>query len=486
MSISIKECIKRLEKNKDVEDMLPEYIKQSMNLNYNYASLKFMFDYYTYCEVVFEDINPYIKTESEKEITDVVNKIVEKAFEEETDSCERRKLADKILEIRDEIIERMKVLSEYVDSFIIYEYVLNRIEYRFKDMEKVPDDDKFVDDILNFLLAKKDVPAMAEVIHSILGQLPMRMARSKYYNIIRNSVALLKGGDISSLEGFEYSFRTVTMLCKNKNMDKYFKEFGIFLNELENLDYENMDEKLYNIYSEKLETNTEKLNNLFDLYLQIGELINFLYVSIVSVDYLDSADDEDTNQKIRMIIRGINALLMGKESDVWDSEEDIKQGEDDDKLEWLAKHFTSIEGRQEKYWGDMYAASTAIDDLKEVQKDNIKRLGFDEQVMMLERMAKLTSNSVFADLEETIKGVTITEEMAEETTTRIIDDLKESFKGRNRFVRRAVMSRSLETMPILFEGLDGIMDYIHFSLEQCDDEAEKYVSKQLIMEIMLE
>lgn len=486
MSISINDCIKKLEKNKDAENMLPEYIRQSMYLNYNYASIKFMFDYYTYCETVFEDINPYINTELEKEITDAINQIVEEVFEKEANTEDRMKMADKILEIREEIIERMKVLSEYVDCFIVYEYVLNRLEYRFKEMKEQPSDNDFADNILNYIIEKKDVPAMADDIRSILGQLPMRMARSKYYNTIHDCVALLKGGDKSFLDGFEYSFRSVVMLCKNENMSKYFKEFGSFLNELEGLDYENMDEKLYDIYSEKLKKNTDRLNDLFDLYLQIGELVNSLYVLVVSSKYLESEDIDDVNEKIKMVVRGTNALLMERDCDIWDNDEEIKQREADEKLEWLAKYFTSVEGRQEKYLGDIYAANTAIDDLKKIQKDNIEKLGLENEIKQLGRMAKLTSNSVFADIDENIEGITITDEMAEETAASIIGDLKESFKNKSRLVRRAIMSRGLESMPILFDGLDSIIDYIRFSLEQCDDEAEKYVSKQLILDIMME
>ena len=46
MSKSIKECVNGINKNKNLEKLLPEYVSQSMQLNDSYARLKMMMEYY--------------------------------------------------------------------------------------------------------------------------------------------------------------------------------------------------------------------------------------------------------------------------------------------------------------------------------------------------------------------------------------------------------------------------------------------------------
>ena len=81
MSKSIKECVNGINKNKNLEELLPEYVSQSMQLNDSYARLKMMMEYYIYYEMLSEGINPYI--DSAKDTTDELNEIIFKLFEED-------------------------------------------------------------------------------------------------------------------------------------------------------------------------------------------------------------------------------------------------------------------------------------------------------------------------------------------------------------------------------------------------------------------
>ena len=74
MSNSIRQCVKALDKNKDVRQMLPDYVDKCMHMNYEDAKLKLMMHYYVYYEMVTEGINPYI--ESARDTTDAVNEII--------------------------------------------------------------------------------------------------------------------------------------------------------------------------------------------------------------------------------------------------------------------------------------------------------------------------------------------------------------------------------------------------------------------------
>ena len=78
----------------------------------------------------------------------------------------------------------------------------------------------------------------------------------------------------------------------------------------------------------------------------------------------------------------------------------------------------------------------------------------------------------------------MTAQMAEEAAEKLVEELKQAFKGQSRLVRRAVMANTLEKIPVFFSTPQEVADYISQSLVLCDDEAEKYASKQLINDMM--
>ena len=126
MSRKIRECIKGITKNKNLEELLPEYIEQAMVFNNSYARLKLMMEYYMYYEMISEGINPYI--DSARDTTDIFNSVIKEFFEEKPSEVRKQELLNELLSLRQEVIDKMQVLTAYVDCFVVYEYILNRIQ----------------------------------------------------------------------------------------------------------------------------------------------------------------------------------------------------------------------------------------------------------------------------------------------------------------------------------------------------------------------
>ena len=272
MSNKLRECVKKLHSNKEVGDLLPEYLKQSMILHDGYTRIKLMMEYYMFYEVVTEDINPYIAMA--KEMITSLNETVGQAMSDTLDDTQRKQLVDHILAMRTEVIDRMQVLTGYVDCFVVYEYILNRIQYRFDEKEVLPEDTAFAQEVMNFIFGSNDNVTINDNLRVVLGQLPMRMTRSHYFDLIKNCISVYKGSEIESLEGFLYMFRTSAMLYKHPAQEQYFTEFAGVLQELMEADYEHMDRTLYELYAEKVRVSDSMLNDLSDLYMQIGQIIN--------------------------------------------------------------------------------------------------------------------------------------------------------------------------------------------------------------------
>ena len=435
-----------------------------------------MMEYYMFYEVVTEDINPYIAMA--KEMITSLNETVGQAMSDTLDDTQRKQLVDHILAMRTEVIDRMQVLTGYVDCFVVYEYILNRIQYRFDEKEVLPEDTAFAQEVMNFIFGSNDNVTINDNLRVVLGQLPMRMTRSHYFDLIKNCISVYKGSEIESLEGFLYMFRTSAMLYKHPAQEQYFTEFAGVLQELMEADYEHMDRTLYELYAEKVRVSASKLNDLSDLYMQIGQIINGVYTLVVTEPY---CVDEEKMTVVDDVIRGINALFLEKEIDLWQREDLLTE---EDRLNWLAEKLPAVEGQQEKLYQSVNVADAALDELLEGRAEEIEAAGLSDAFIKLHHLSQLNSSSVFAPLESQESAGIVTAEIAEQETEKLLSELKELFQGRSRMFRRAIMAATVEKLPTFFKSAQEIADYMMNALNQCDDEAEKYASKQLILEMI--
>lgn len=489
MDISMTKCIRELNRNRNTEEMLAEYVKQGRNYYGSHACYKLALEYYMFFENISEEAGP-LDGDEEKILADI-NKIISRFFHDIPDRKECMCLAEELLELRKEVTGRMQVVSAYIDCFSVYEYILNRLEYRFKDMGDMPDDTSFTEEVVNFIFSSNDNAAINEKVRFVMGQLPMRMLRSKYFDVIKESVSIYKGSDLSSLEGFEYMFRTNAMLYKDKNMDIYFTKFKKPLEELKNAGFENVDRKQYKVYNDIIDDNTYELLKLSDLYILFGEITNLLY-TVVSVAADTCGEDRAADKALGVaatIIKGINELFTGKRTDIWKLSDTPLENKED-MLSWLSGLIDELEGKQETISEILDMAEAALPQVNEVHGKKIEDLGLSENFALLSRLSLLNSNSTFAELgigEDSGSGsVEVTQAVADEVSGKLISEVKMLFKDTSRILRRAIMANTLEKIPVFFNTPQEVSDYIYASLSQCDDEAEKYASKEIIKDEMEE
>lgn len=480
MSKEIRECVKALSRNRNVTEVLPEYVSRSMDIHDRYARLKLMMEYYVFYEMVSEGINPYIDSaqDTANSLHQVIDTLFSKGRAITTEEC--AELEGILLGLRQEVTAKMQVLTAYVDRFVVYEYVLNRIQYRFEDQELMPEDGLFAQEVLNFIFSTKDNMAINDNIRAVLGQLPMRMTRNRYFDLVRDSISVYKGSDASSLDGYLYMFRTNAMLYETPDMSNYFTEFLPVLEELSELDYEKMNGELHKIYAEKIRVNASKLNDISDLYMLLQQLINETYSIVLATPYLQDSVDHSTENTV---IRGINALFLHKDSDVWKETGEQVLRDEEEKLYWLGEHFPTIEGQQEQVYEAMNMINAVLEETAEAQKETIEQLGYGQAFRVLAMLQQLSSNSTFVALEDKGEEEKVTAQQAEQAAEQLIGELKKAFSGQSRMVRRAVMANTLEKIPVFFTTPQEVADYVSQSLELCDDEAEKYASKQLLREL---
>ena len=126
--------IKRLEKGKQLESNLAMFANSMMTNASRLSHIRFTLNFSVFYERVQEELEK--KTDFPEAVTDIVNRVVTLAnglveLPFSGDGMERDVAeAD---ELRNTIIQQMKYLTALSDRFTIYEYVMNRLEYRFRE-----------------------------------------------------------------------------------------------------------------------------------------------------------------------------------------------------------------------------------------------------------------------------------------------------------------------------------------------------------------
>jgi len=418
---------------------------KKLSVNYKTASLlEAVIEYWLFYEmssemILTEDID------ADRQID-----IVRACFEELEKSGDISSFKGELETCRNEIIEKMQVLTSYVDKFLVYEYVLNRIEAKYVMTEQELDEkiksvdvEKFVSEIASYILSTEEPAAINDRIREIIEQLPVRMARSKFIEYIKNSLKLYQDSDIISLDGYVYMIRTAAMIYNPDGTDKYFVAFKELLDEMSKADYKELSPEAYNIFDNKLKVAVSKLNDISDIYASLQKIINTLYTYLLNYD----ADIDNNVYENCIEIAGIvnNAFDGEQLSDAAD------------------ECFSKIEGVMEQLYEERLIYEAMLGN--EIAED-------DDLYDCLSKSEKLMSSSLFADIESEPATESVTDEYLEKVTDELVADLQEVIKMHGRPVVRAIYAMVLGKLPVFFTSMQEVVDYISGSVTECGDKAE--------------
>ena len=138
------------------------------------------------------------------------------------ESCDYAALGEKMSHLRDEITDKMDVLTAYTDRMICYEYVLNRMELKISFQERIVretgafEEEEYMKMLEGYLFGSKDQKVALDKIRLIMGQIPVHMTKNKLFERIGEALTLYQDGDKSALDGFLYMVRTSAMLYEPK------------------------------------------------------------------------------------------------------------------------------------------------------------------------------------------------------------------------------------------------------------------------------
>lgn len=367
--------------------------------------------------------------------------------------------AEQIRSFREDIRKRMELVVAYADSFRIYEYALNRMEKRFQEELPAPvcSDEEFVHALMGYVTAVKDAAAMNQRIGQIIGQLPVRFTRQKYYSLVQEALSAYIGSDRSGLDGIMYLLRTSGMAELTKEQRAEKPELDELLDELSKLSFKNMDAGQYQNAQNQVILASERLNALAEYYQLVEEMVNDLYVlSLTKADAIRDIGEEKHAYGI------LNALCGLYRQSVRQIPEELEQ------------ELEALEGTQEAY----FEKYQRLDPAPEYQE------GEEENAAWGRWVDRLMSSSPFALLEEAAAGGTVDRRDVEREAEAFFALMEPVFKSVQKPVMRAIMATTLSYLPLCFNSLDEIQEYIRNSFASCTDLAEKETCMELLQQLM--
>jgi len=464
VSLNKKQLIKNINNGNNLTENIPAYLGEMANNYYQQAVSHVTMQYYTlYEQVVEQTVSCDEIEETRKFLHECMGMITERKAD--TDYYE---LSKKLDEHRNVVIKKMEVLTSYTDQLLVYEYILNRIEYQFKNEQADFDETVFAQELMNYIFGLQENYVINERVKEVIGQLPVRMARTKYFELIKNSMSLYKGSDKASLDTYLYMLRTSAMLYKPEGIDTYFKELKQMIKVFESADYDNLTEDQYRELNEMIQEKAQFIKEVSDCFVSMQEIINNLYV--ISLLYDKHIELENKNlSNCRQVIGSIYQLFA-------------QNVLGDIPVESMQKLF-ELEGYQEELAMDAQVLESALFTVGETYVEEMKEIGLAKRYETLINVNKLLSTSIFMELKE--EAVEIASEACVDFECKqLVEELSSLFKEKSIRIVRAVIASTIDKMPVFFQSQKDVSEYIEQSLFACKDKAEKQASYEILKSIL--
>lgn len=475
MKTTGKKLMTYIQADKDREDNILKYQHLLGTAFNDYSTIKLSMNLFT----LYERIADLLDTESpdedmmqvRDEMEQYINTLSFSLRNVFVDKKPDDSLISDISSIRDKITADMKLLTFYVDAYEIYEYILNRKEPKFRDEELTEiDSAQLAETMFDFVFAEDDKLLINTRIQDMIAQLPVRMTKSHFFDIISNSLMIYRGGEKKSVDGFIESIRDAALLDEPKGLSDRYASLYEFYKELRSVNYESIDKDTVSSLSDKISENADKISAICSDYMMMTEVINDILVVLYTEGLKDSSYLDDRYDTASTIISSIVTA-----TDIYEASAGFDE------------FFVKLEGAQEDAYETLASLNANFDDLYntyyEMYEGDIQN-AFDN----LSKVDRLTSTSLFMDIESNGLSVVVDEAdeiYINEEKNSLVEDFKAHFEKLGKSERRSVMAKVMSLMPVFFNTKQEIKEYFEYALSSCSDLAEMTACKELIDDLII-
>ena len=481
--------------DRDRENSLIKYQKLMAAAFTNYATIKLSLNLFTMYEMS-EEISLDRRDEIEGYI-DTVDAAIRSVYidKESVESENYKACLDEVIKARDSITRKMKILTAYTDAFEIYEYIINRREPEvLGTIDESIDVSALANSMYEFVFSEKDKMLVNTRIQEFIAQLPVRMTKSRFMDIISNSLAIYRGGEKKSVDEFVQMLRDAMLMdIPDGFNDEYPRLYEIYKT-FKDTDYKVLDRAGYDKLSDMLTEGTELIQSAVTDYLMLTEIINDILIILYTNGIADKSFIVKTTDKAEIDIQTVDTSKLTKyEISSLILTELVKADDIYEASKRFDEYFVQLEGAQEDAYEELLGIEVNLDDLNgtyyEMYGDDIKN-AFD----CLTKADILTSSSLFMDIDKSSESgasiVSVVSDEADdiyilETKNSLEEDIDELFKTFSKQEKRSVMAKVLSLMPVFFNSQQEILEYFEYALNSCSDKAELTACRDIVNDLMM-
>ena len=457
--------IKQLENHQNIEENLPKYAEYMSKHYYEHSLIQLAMNLYTFQERSQEYVSadPYVEKAlyAIQKFTGMY--VLDKKYENRT--ADRKE----IHEIRNQITAKMRILTSYTDALQIYEYILNRLEYSYEIVDEDVDTEAYAKKVFQYLFQDNDKMVVNSRIQMVVAQLPVRITKSRFYEILQESLKIYIGAECSSVDDFANTIRACSGLERPEGFDTEYPVLHETLKALEELDYMNLPKEDWQYYTDKLQEMAGYIENIVTDYLMLEDIVNEVYAVMTACIYV-----KDETQEMGYATKILECVLeaMANETPIDEMAEDC---------------FFALEGTPETLSEKLMKGEGLLFDLWSQYQKELESQNLMEEYADLNLVSKLLCNSVFIDL----KPDELTPEIAdsiyiEQVKKDLVEEFARSFASQNKLINRARMAMVMGNVPVFFNSQQEISDYLNYALEHCNNNSELKAVIAIIDEMMEE
>lgn len=467
MSRLYKKLVSDINRGIELEKNIKQYTKL-IGEQYNlYATVKVCMNYYTMKEIVTEqgdkntDVYRYFNL-----VTDMLEKYIINRDKVDEEVLER------IKQLRSNVEYKMRNLTAYADGYEIYEYILNRIEAGIRNELETVDVEQLSANMFRYVFSENDTVVVNSKLQLLMSQLPVRMTKNKFYDVVNNTLSIYKGGETSSVDEFVDMLKTAVLIKKPKGFDTEYPYLYNVYCDLSQTDYKSLDLNGFTELNEKLTQAASIINNEVSAYILLQEIINDAYSMLLTIDSI--CDENIANREYKTAVDILSSCVFSDDMD--------------ELVEILMSKFVDIEGVQESVYENIMILESSLEKIKNVNEDIIVNTGLSEVFNRLTTVEKLLSTSLFIDLdkENNEPGKIADNEYIMMLRGELTGEFAKLFADNDRMVNRSVMCKILSCMPIFLNSQEEIKNYFDYVLVNCKDDSELTACKKLISELIEE
>lgn len=432
-------------------------IKKQLSAACGCAMARLALNYYMYCEVRSERD----KTGEEAQVLAAYEDRYHHLLE---GYLEGRQVEEELAGLRRDMAEEMERVTSYADSFQAYEYVMNRLEDRFLPhlaVEREEREEEVLNRYMDYIRAGRDPQIVNERIRELLGQLPVRLTRQKFFAMVEEAMSIYKGTPAEGLEDMLYILRSEALLNQPHRDWKGYEALFSLLIRFKEADYRELTAAGYRELSEDLEKATELVTAFSDGIMVLMELVNNLYLMVLTRP--EALMDASEEQRILELLKDLRSCAAGNASMDTIREERL----------W------ELEGKQEsclEQWIGETQAETAG------RTEEEKRLAW-----VFKQAEYLMSGSTFADPDQEPAQERLADSaMIKEALEGLFADMTRVWREEPKPVVRGAMAKVLSRLPVFFVSLDQVRSFGENSFMSCTDPDERRASLRMLRMLMEE